>query len=360
MAIRTPCTSLLLVVFGVSVSLLIGDLTIRGMNLSPTVFRLATSDQGSVYQLSDNPVLGYEIKPDFRSATTQCHHAFPFTNKWGQRDIERSRAHPDTTRVIILGDSVVAGSGVCNLQDTIPARLEQLLAPAGFDVLNFGVGGYCTRAEVELLRTKGIQFTPDIVLLMFVYNDVVNANSDIINRLGRKRPRVFETLFVHSALFRLLALRTDLLDVRSEMDQKALSARAIQDDNVKQGLTLLRELQSAHGFRALILLWPYFTDRSIAEPVANPDEYLAEGEIYIERLAREFGLETMRLSTSFQNDLDERRHKAGKQRRISPRWIYTVGDGTHPSAIGAGIVATALAPKVLQMGQSAPLNKSPY
>ncbi len=355
MTFRSIALSLLLIAVGVSVSLVIGEGLVRAMQLSPAVFRLATSEHGSVYRLSDNPVLGYEIKPDFRSATSHCHHSFPFTNAWGQRDIERSLAHPDTTRVIMLGDSVVAGSGVCNLQDTLPAQVEQLLSPAGFDVLNFGVGGYCTRAEVELLRTKGIQFAPNIVLLMYVYNDVVDANADIINRLGRERPAVFERLFIHSALFRLLALRTDLLGVRSEMDQKALSARSIADNNVKEGLSLLRDLQNAHGFRSLIVLWPYFTDRSIAEPVANPDEPVAEGEVAIERLAREFGFETMRLSTSFQKDLQERLSKAGKQRRISPRWVYTVGDGTHPSALGAEIAAAALAPKVRQMAQVASL-----
>ena len=47
-------------------------------------------------------------------------------------------------------------------------QLEMRYGDGQTEVLNFGVSGYCTLAEVELLEVKGIQFQPDLVVLVFV------------------------------------------------------------------------------------------------------------------------------------------------------------------------------------------------
>ena len=46
-------------------------------------------------------------------------------------------------------------------------------------MLNFGVSGYCTRAEIELLETKGLAFDPDVVVVVFVENDFDNFNTQL-------------------------------------------------------------------------------------------------------------------------------------------------------------------------------------
>jgi hypothetical protein len=40
-----------------------------------------------------------------------------------------------------------------------------------YQVLNMGVGGYQTLQEVELLRSRGLKYDPDYVLIGFCIND---------------------------------------------------------------------------------------------------------------------------------------------------------------------------------------------
>lgn len=100
------------------------------------------------------------------------------TNRQGfrGRDWETEKA-PDAVRVALLGDSLVFGQGV-NDEETIGAQLEEILndqAKSGvrFEVLNFGVSGYDTGHEIQVLKHYALQFHPDIVLLHFFLNDLL-------------------------------------------------------------------------------------------------------------------------------------------------------------------------------------------
>jgi lysophospholipase L1-like esterase len=95
-------------------------------------------------------------------------------NQYGLRSppttIEKPRG---TTRVLVLGDSVVLGWGVA--QDSIfPARLDRALdAPdAPVEVIAAGVVSWNTRTEYEWLHARGFAFDPDVVVLLIVGNDV--------------------------------------------------------------------------------------------------------------------------------------------------------------------------------------------
>ena len=78
----------------------------------------------------------------------------------------------------MLGDSVVEGVGLRDLDDTVSRQLEKLYPDGRTEVLNFGVSAYCTLAEVELLEVKGLAFDPDVVILVFVENDYLNFNRE--------------------------------------------------------------------------------------------------------------------------------------------------------------------------------------
>ena len=207
------------------VSIVVGvfllELGVQLCKLAPTVYRMRLDFEKSAYEPSSNPVLGYVLKPHYRDPDPDLQESFPFTNSYGQRDIERTiRKKKDTKRILMLGDSVVAGYGIRELDNTISRQLEFELKDKNVEVLNFGIGGYCTRAEVELLKVKGLDFDPDIVLFVFVNNDYVNENEQIYNyryrhaddeagisSLPRKRPEWIDNLFVHSHLFRFLCMK---------------------------------------------------------------------------------------------------------------------------------------------------------
>jgi len=82
------------------------------------------------------------------------------------------------TRVAVLGDSFVFGSGV-RQDEPVTRRLAALLGPS-FEVINLGVPGYGTDQALLTLRRWGRRLSPDVVLLGFFWNDVMeNASAEM-------------------------------------------------------------------------------------------------------------------------------------------------------------------------------------
>src|SRR5262249_21767368 len=115
----------------------------------------------------------YELKPDL---SVQFQKVTVTTNSFGMRGPEVSLVKPpDTFRLAVLGDSYAFGWGVED--DQVFSRvLEQKLEgrlPGGKhpQVLNFGVPGYSTFQETAQFLESGSRFSPDAVLVYFIYND---------------------------------------------------------------------------------------------------------------------------------------------------------------------------------------------
>ncbi|MCI0580542.1 MAG: SGNH/GDSL hydrolase family protein [Chloroflexi bacterium] len=92
------------------------------------------------------------------------------TNRYGFRGPDYETAKPaGTRRVILLGDSFTFGEGV-KFEDTLGSQLQTLLGP-GVEVLNFGVSAWGTVDEIGYLEQAGVQFQPDLVVVVYVLND---------------------------------------------------------------------------------------------------------------------------------------------------------------------------------------------
>ena len=98
-------------------------------------------------------------------------------NSQGLRDYEYSlEKAPGTYRILMLGDSTTFGWGV-RQEDTASKFLERKLnahLPAGYnkvEVIDAGVGNYDTVQEVTYYETRGRDFHPDLVVLVFFIND---------------------------------------------------------------------------------------------------------------------------------------------------------------------------------------------
>ncbi len=96
-------------------------------------------------------------------------------NSHGLRDEEVPYPKPPgERRILVLGDSVTFGWGVSQ-GETFSDRMEPLLrARTGerWQVVNAGVNGYNSEQEAIYLQTEGMRYKPDIVLLVYVHNDV--------------------------------------------------------------------------------------------------------------------------------------------------------------------------------------------
>jgi Tfp pilus assembly protein PilF/lysophospholipase L1-like esterase len=301
----------------------------------------------SAYERSRNPLLGYELKRDYRNAAPDLRRTFERTNAHGLRDRPRTHARPEgiERRVILLGDSVVEGHGVAE-GETISSRLEQLLRDEATEVLNFGVSGYNTRAEVALLADRGLAFEPDVVVLVFVHNDFTDFNREALRLGASPRPAWANHLFERSHLFRLAALRLNLFQFQADLEPTAWNRRAVGEGNVTSGLGELARLADEHGFTTVVAVWPTFLDHGVIDtggidgngrPAPSSDGRTPppadEGQtLVIERIAASCGIPTARLSPYF-------RDEGG----LNPRLEWTNGDRTHPSPAGCRRAAEGLA-----------------
>ena len=165
-------------------------MVVRWFDLVPKLHRLNPGLQKTVYRFSKNPILGYVFKENYRdNQSPDLSTSYPYINAHGFRDKERTYEKPKgVTRIILLGDSVVTGAEyIEQFNNMISGKLEKTLDPSKVEVLNISVNGYCTRAEIELLKERGIKYAPDLVILVFVHNDYININADL-GRADLRRP----------------------------------------------------------------------------------------------------------------------------------------------------------------------------
>lgn len=334
--------SLLVVATGVGLAL--AELGARGAGLAPPTKSLALDAPDSAYRRSENPMLGFELKPGYRNDEANYFTSYPAINEHGQRDRERSIEKPaGVVRVLVLGDSVVEGSGVAALSDTLVGQLQARFGP-GVEVLNFGVSGYCTRAAVELLETKGLAFGPDVVVLVFVENDFDNFNTLLMDVSVAEPPGALPRwLFHHSALFRAASLRLGWFGVTPRGDPFERMQRALGGQNVVDGVARLRDLAERWGFIPLIGVWPHFSEDVITDPHPMED---GSGDLVIERLARSAGIASFR----FSDVLRAHRPSLGD---VTPRAAYSVqSDTMHPTPLAARVVSGALAARIAEVLQA--------
>lgn len=135
----------------------------------PTVHRLP------MVKFAADPDCGYRLSPNQRAYTLGS----PATiNQWGFRGKNWSVDKPaGTVRIAILGSSYAFGHGVGD-DDMYSAQLEKMLNESSaaktlrYEVMSFGLGGYDTGHEINVLKSYALKFKPDIVVLSFFFNDM--------------------------------------------------------------------------------------------------------------------------------------------------------------------------------------------
>jgi lysophospholipase L1-like esterase len=96
-------------------------------------------------------------------------------NSHGHRDREFTfEKNVNTTRILMLGDSLTLGWGV-SYEETVSKYLEKLLNKSrdnkAYELINTGVGNTNTDMQVSYFQTSGINFSPDFVILNYFIND---------------------------------------------------------------------------------------------------------------------------------------------------------------------------------------------
>ena len=143
-----------------------------------------------------DPLLGWRHKRNFSSEfiNDEYHTTLRYNaNGWRGPDRPFSKP-PKVSRIVVLGGSYVDGYSV-RVQDRLSEVLETNLGPA-FEVINLGVVGYGTDQDLLLLEQEGWKYQPDLIVLVFSYNDVWRNGSQYFANSARK---VQKPLFITDA-----------------------------------------------------------------------------------------------------------------------------------------------------------------
>jgi hypothetical protein len=117
-------------------------------------------------------------KPALIPNTEVIHKGIPTKiNSFGLKNKEINfRKSKNTLRISFFGDSFTYGDGL-SIQETFPSQLEKLYYlkkkdSIDIEVLNFGVSDMNTFQETMYAINYGLKFKPDIIMMVWLYNDI--------------------------------------------------------------------------------------------------------------------------------------------------------------------------------------------
>jgi len=146
-----------------------------------------TSQRLTLYQLDKR--IGWTLRPNAQTVmTTRDERVIPIQiNSLGLRDTEHTYQKPSGTfRMLLLGDSFTEALHV-HLEESYAYRVEQCLSgrlQTPVEVINAGVSGYSLPEEYLFYKYEGINYQPDLVVLMlYVGNDFTDFNRTTRTRL---------------------------------------------------------------------------------------------------------------------------------------------------------------------------------
>jgi len=288
---------------------------------------------GSTFTFKREAAIRHNLRPDFLDTWERITYRI---NSLGLRGPEASAAKPaNTTRILVLGDSVAFGWGI-EEEDTLVHQLQQHLNQAEtgthFEVWNAGVPGYATWHELQYLVEKGATFDPDVILVAFMFNDV-DGNNEAVHQqpLGMGGlARAFALLTRKSAL--LCFLRNAALGFRLRhlhpcqgpncWDETKVLLDGLVEQSRKMGSVLAlvafpmrRQIEPAAELS--------YYDRALGE---NPEQNYQD---IIARLCHERGIAYLDLLPAFQRAMEQEQSS-----------LFL--DFEHPNARGHHVAAEAL------------------
>jgi len=156
-----------------------GGAALAALVLVEAALRLGNYATPDLHQL--DPQLGWSLRPHKQGWYAGDEgRTRVVVNPGGFRDRERVLDKPDPVyRIAVLGDEYSEAMAVA-LRDTWWWQLEPKRQHCDFrpgklvEVLNFGVAGYGTAQELILLQSGVMRYAPDLVLLQFAPDDVID------------------------------------------------------------------------------------------------------------------------------------------------------------------------------------------
>jgi len=258
------------------------------------------------------------------------------TNSLGYRDVEHERQkRPDAHRLVALGDSFAWGAGV-EFDDAWPRRLQRGLTAhrrEEWEVVSLALPGMNTVEQAELLRTDGLAWDPDVVVLGYCLNDSEDEDAAEVRRARdwaelpeERKARREPSLLDRSALYETVATR-----VRATIENRRRVANYLsqyEDDYPgwvasEKALADMASAARARGAPFVVVIFPLF-----GNPLDDSYPFTTVHE-KVARAARDAGAQVVDLLAVYRG----------------LRWDVLVVDGArdeHPNEIAHRIAANVI------------------
>ena len=170
---RKKLVQVLSIVLGLLAGAVAAEVATRLLSLAPPL-------QAAYGSFAADPYLPFRPQPSTRTTGRTDEFSFDYLhNRLGFRDVEHGDKAPGTFRILGLGDSFTYGVGV-SFEETYLYRLEAMLnsrpgAHPRVEIIKAGIPRYFPEPERILLEKYGVGFRPDLVLVAFLPNDVIDT-----------------------------------------------------------------------------------------------------------------------------------------------------------------------------------------
>lgn len=314
----TIIKKIILIFFSLTLALVIAEGSLRVYKITS-----ALSKGRRIAKLSDNRVLGYELKPNYKFRRFNINN-YGFKGK--DIDIKKGK---DIFRIIVLGDSITFAPGL-NEKDTYAFLLERYLNKSDmnrhFEVINAGVGGYNIWQNLEVYKSKAKPLSPDLVIVGVCQNDFEVTGPYYVDFFGMVHGDVPEEtqegLLNNLEIYRTVSRRIKMYNMIREKGPDAIKPIApTLSSKWINGSVPLKEfvkITKADNIPILFVIFPY--------------EFQIKGnDLHSDEKFTEF----MKDSSIFYIDLLDNFRNANKE-------LYAKGDSIHPNELGHMITADTI------------------
>jgi hypothetical protein len=295
---------------------------------------------GHMIRLTKNRRIVYEFKPNLSVSYTGSKVTL---NSRGWRSTDHPiEAGDEVFRIVGIGDSFMFGQGVEDDEPylaVLEKELNQRRPGRQWQVINTAVPGYNTVMEVETLKEKGLQYSPDLVIIEFVTNDLALPNfirqkedifslekSFLVDFYKKRRPKNRR-----KRLERRLEMNNIVPGLKAENEREFASdpedvppeyRDLVGWDSYRAAMMELKQLQDQHGFR----VWSI---------TLKPERHPLKTKVL--ELSQELGFEVLDVGVEYRRYLQ----KEGYDRYHDSPLALSPTDG-HPSALAHRMAAEAL------------------
>jgi lysophospholipase L1-like esterase len=176
---NAPARSLILGIYFVFVTIIV----IAGAEGAVRLFHVAPPLLAEYTAYVDDPYLPHKPRPLSRISGRNATDEFSYDyrhNSFGFRDVEHQQEKPKGVfRILGLGDSFTYGVGV-TFEECFLHRLEKKLndrqgVHPQIEIIKAGIPRFWPEPERLLLQHYGAQFSPDLIIVAFLPNDVLDT-----------------------------------------------------------------------------------------------------------------------------------------------------------------------------------------